>query len=467
MNTQIKNLILQTKRFGIDAQPLDNGTWSFSDSKQAFEAVFSEQAIPESACIDTLFQLLRLHPDARASAFPDLHPSSKTKAPVGSALLLPYFCPEIIGSDVNCGMFFSRIDGLSADHCDSFVKTGAAKTALSEFLCSAQRDIPMSLEAFRALFNEGASACLDELKAHNPGGLWKQANFDVLQACARLEDFTGMPACSYLDAPEALVTLGKRELIRDPSLGTLGGGNHFAEFQLVDGLFTRRSWEAGLRKNELHIMIHTGSRAAGFYAQALALARIKAPANGQKAPFMTMAANEHQSLYALQAASAAARWAWLNRVVLAEGIVQKLQATFKKEISLIPIAQVAHNCATQEQGGILHRKGAARAPFGALIPIPGSMGDYSWIVQSLGSHTYLDSCSHGAGRSCSRGKAKHLRGINPSSACAVDLACLNPLRAQEEAPEHYRQSFPAIEAQAHAGLIEPIARLRPVVTFKA
>ena len=60
--------------------------------------------------------------------------------------------------------------------------------------------------------------------------------------------------------------VGSRETIRDPGLGTPGGGNHFVELQVVDEILDRHAaYAAGLVKGEVVVMIHTGSRDVGFH----------------------------------------------------------------------------------------------------------------------------------------------------------------------------------------------------------
>src|SRR5690606_21710152 len=52
------------------------------------------------------------------------------------------------------------------------------------------------------------------------------------------------------------------------------------------------------------------------------------------------------------------------------------------------------------------RKGAIKADRGDEGVIPGSMGTRSYIVRGLGNPASYHSCSHGAGRRMSRGRAK-------------------------------------------------------------
>jgi release factor H-coupled RctB family protein len=50
----------------------------------------------------------------------------------------------------------------------------------------------------------------------------------------------------------------------DQALGTLSGGNHFAELQMVDEVLDARAFKLfGLGKQQLVVLIHSGSRGLG------------------------------------------------------------------------------------------------------------------------------------------------------------------------------------------------------------
>ncbi|MBN0357756.1 RtcB family protein, partial [Pseudomonas aeruginosa] len=97
---------------------------------------------------------------------------------------------------------------------------------------------------------------------------------------------------------------------------------------------------------------------------------------------------------------------------------------------------------------------------------PGSMGDYSYIASGLGHPDWLWSCSHGAGRSIRRQALRALKGPG-DSALPWHCVTLREERRIEEAPGAYKPVGPVIDAQERAGLIRPLARLRPWLTFKA
>lgn len=397
----------------------------------------------------------------KACATPDFHPGAI--APVGSivATTPDMVIPAAIGTDINCGMRLLTT-GLTLAQLETRREDVCRR--LTHALLQNGRDIPMTGAAFRALFDDGPQACLDRLLKQ---GLWASADGDRLQrevdACIGLTDFGGKAAW----APPALTTTA-RDVLRDPSLGTPGAGNHFVELQVVDGILERRAaWQYGLREGDVVIMIHSGSRDVGFYVgqRWMDSARNQWPA-GEKHPASGLygltgaLADEY-----LQAMGAAARYAWLNRVALAEMVRQCLADVFQQDGSRLTV-DVPHNVVLREGGMNIHRKGATPAAVGDLALIPGSMGDYSYVVSGLGNAEWLNSCSHGAGR---RMRRQAVRALRPTADDALPWHCvtLREERRVEEAPAAYKRIGPVIDAQEEAGLIQRVARLRPWMTFKA
>jgi tRNA-splicing ligase RtcB len=397
----------------------------------------------------------------KACATPDFHPGSI--APVGSivASTEDFVIPAAIGTDINCGMRLLRT-GISLGQAES--NRQQLVDRLTHALLRNGRDVPIRVQAFEALFAEGPGHCLDRL---SDDGIWAQVDrprlFQELEGCIGLQEFGGQ--LRY--APEALRDR-RRRLIRDPGLGTTGSGNHFVELQWVDRILDRQqAYALGLKPDELVIMIHSGSRDVGFHVgqRWMDKARdawpkgLRHPASGLYALTGDLAGEY------LQAMGVAARYAWLNRVVLAELVRKVLRETFQADNSAL-IVDVPHNVVLQEQGLNIHRKGATPARAGDLLLIPGSMGDHSYLATGLGNPDWLWSCSHGAGRSIRRQAVRALKGTGDSS-LPWHCVTLREERRIEEAPSAYKPVGPVIEAQEEAGLISPLARMRPWLTFKA
>jgi tRNA-splicing ligase RtcB len=401
------------------------------------------------------------HAVCRACATPDFHPGSL--APVGSIVATPpdVVIPAAIGRDINCGMRLLRL-GLSRARFEALKPKLMPR--LKHALLEGARDVPVRSTGFQALFDAGPQAWLEGLLRE---GLWAAADAARLQAevaaCVGLAELRG----DARHAPEALMP--RREIVRDAQLGTPGSGNHFVEFQEVDAVLDRHgAYRAGLRAGEVVLMIHSGSRDVGGYVGSRWMDEAKRAWPGK------VARPEH-GLYALegrlaaeymQAMGTAARYAWANRVVLAEMVRKELREVAGGEESAL-VVDVPHNVVLAEDGMNIHRKGSTPAHADQFALIPGSMGDHSYLALGLGDEAWLRSCSHGAGRSVRRQEMrKHVR-ADAAGAQTWECVTLREERRIEEAPSAYKPIGPVIDAQVGKGLIAPVARLRPLLTFKA
>ncbi len=398
-----------------------------------------------------------------ACATPDFHPGSI--APVGSVVATPQdvVIPAAIGTDINCGM---RLLTTGVSLARLAPRKGAFVARLKAVLLENERNVPTHTRAFKALFDDGPLAFIDRV-GHD--GLW--AGVDRARLAEEVDLCIGLGSLQAHSrhAPEAFV--GGREVFRDPCLGTPGAGNHFVELQIVDEVLDRHAaYAAGLKAGDVVVMIHSGSRDIGFHVGGRWMDRARdAWPKGVRHP--------ESKLYALagplageylQAMGVAARYAWANRVVLAEMVRAEMARLLGADDSRL-VVDVPHNVVLQEQGLNIHRKGATPARPGDLALIPGSMGDCSYVARGLGHPDWLWSCSHGAGR---RMRRQEVRGsIKQASApgATTEWGCvtLREERLIEEAPQAYKPIGPVIDAQVEKGLIEGVARVRPWVTFKA
>jgi len=451
-------------RAGI-AVSYDNGIYQLSDGAvQATVLLPADLPLEEKAVRQLLHFAAVRSPDGhhgvcRACATPDFHPGSI--APVGSVVATDpeFVIPAAVGTDINCGM---RLLTTSLSLAQLEPLRAALVDRLTHVLLRNGRDVPVRTVAFKALFDGGPKAFIDELV---PEGLWAHVDRDRLatevDACVGLGSFGG----ASRHAPDAYV--GSRSVYRDPCLGTPGGGNHFVELQVVDEVLDRHAaYAAGLRQGQVVVMIHSGSRDLGFHVGGRWMDRARAewpqglrhPQSGLYGLAGPLAAEY------LEAMGVAARYAWANRVVLAE-MVRKELAELTGETRSSLVVDVPHNVVLQEQGLNIHRKGATPAREGDLALIPGSMGDSSYVVSGLGHADWLWSCSHGAGR---RMRRQQMRQLKPDVfGASWHCVTLREERRIEEAPAAYKPIGPVIEAQEQAGLIRGVARLQPWITFKA
>jgi len=261
------------------------------------------------------------------------------------------------------------------------------------------------------------------------------------------------------DTAAALAGAGLEPTPFDGSLGTIGGGNHFCEVQEIEEILEpEAAARARLDRSLTHVLVHSGSRGLGY---AILQAQLAA------GPTHLGPGTEAGSAY-LARHDLAVRWAALNRRTIAARAAQALRAEAR------PVADLSHNLVEVVAGGVLHRKGTAPADRG-LVPIPGSRGTLSYLVEPLASAQpeALESLAHGAGRKFDRAS---MRGrIRTGKADRAALArnpfggviiCEDRDLLVEEAPEAYKSIDRVIADLADFGLARVVATFRPLVTFK-
>lgn len=247
--------------------------------------------------------------------------------------------------------------------------------------------------------------------------------------------------------------------LADASLGTIGGGNHFVELQRIEEIVDVDRFAAlDLNEDRVWMMVHSGSRGLG---QAILDTWTARGAIGG------LAAGSEDGRTYLAAHDRAMRWAVVNRQVIAVRFLAALDLDGRC------LLDICHNSVTPHEGGWLHRKGAAPADRG-LVAIPGSRGDFSYLVEPLADHagTALCSLAHGAGRKWSRSDARarlekrfRIAELERTS-LGSRVICEDRQLIFEEAPHAYKNIARVIADLEQAGLIRTIARLRPLISYK-
>lgn len=439
-------------------------------------SISAEILLPQSLPLEAkaVSQLLAFagiyHPNGghvcKACATPDFHPGATV--PVGSVLVTSHdlVVPHAIGTDINCGM---RLHVLDLTPEQFLTKKTQLVQLLKGDLLEGTRNIPTSPLAMTALFQDGIGAFWEKMRSVNEG-LFGQINFEqVLKETTQLHPASQhMGSAAY--APEVLQDT-RRGLLRDPGLATVGSGNHFVEIQQVTEILNRhRAYELGVRPGQMAIMVHTGSRDVGFYVGQRWMDRAKAEwPSGLKHPesglygLVGPLAQEY-----LLAMHAAAHYADANRALIMELVRQRIRQVYGDHAMPL-VCDVPHNIVLKEPSGNVHRKGATPAHPGQPLLIPGSMGDDSYLLDGLGHERWASSASHGAGRAVSRmemtWKAKQKDALGSSR--QFECITLKEERRVEEAPSAYKPIGPVIQSQVEEGLVSPIARLSPILTFKA
>ena len=245
------------------------------------------------------------------------------------------------------------------------------------------------------------------------------------------------------------------------ALGTIGGGNHFAELQTVDTVYRPERLPENFDTACLQLLVHSGSRGLG--QQVL---RRHVDTHGHQG----LPENSPEAAAYLAEHNDALAFARANRLLIAERMFERWHAEGRR------LLDVHHNFLQQAEiggeTGWLHRKGATPSDCG-LVLIPGSRGDYSYLVEPAADCSIaLNSLAHGAGRKWQRGECKGRLSHKYSAdslrrtAFGSIVVCADKALIFEEAPQAYKNIDSIIEAMRQTGLIEPIARLKPVLTYK-
>jgi release factor H-coupled RctB family protein len=260
----------------------------------------------------------------------------------------------------------------------------------------------------------------------------------------------------------------------DTALGTLGGGNHFAELQVVEEVVDVREFKKlSLDKQQLAMLIHSGSRGLG--ESVLRDYVTEHQANGSDP-------DSFAALAYLQGRDLAVRWAKVNRKLLAERFAQALGADVSLlwdgcHNSITPALEAGTTLSHRMGEGLgvrawVHRKGAVAAADEPVM-IPGSRGSLSYLVKPIGNaEGRAWSLAHGAGRKWARSEAR-LRMRERfgkeqlvQTALGSRVICEDRALLYEEAPAAYKNIEAVIQDLVDAGLASVIATFRPLLTYK-
>jgi release factor H-coupled RctB family protein len=248
----------------------------------------------------------------------------------------------------------------------------------------------------------------------------------------------------------------------DDSLGTLGGGNHFAELQAVEEVLNSGEFKKlGLGKQQLVVLVHSGSRGLG--ESVLRNHVVQHFGNGVETE--SFAAGEY-----LRSHDLAVRWAKANRELIARRFVSALGA------EAYCLWDGCHNSITRHDTAgetvWVHRKGAVVAE-SDLVVIPGSRGAFSYLVKPIGDgESNAWSLAHGAGRKWARSEARLRmrerfgRHQLVHTSLGSRVVCEDRDLLYEEAPAAYKNIEAVIQDLVDAGLVCVIATFRPLLTYK-
>ena len=374
--------------------------------------------------------------------------------------------PGGVGYDINCGMKLLKSELSEED----------VKPYLDKLATEIQKEVPSGLGRGRQI----------KLSIDNLDKILKQgAKKLVEQGYGEEEDIKNCESNGFIEQadPDA-VSFHAKNRGRD-QVGTLGSGNHFLEIQKVDEIFDENTAKKfGLFKNQVVMMIHTGSRGLGHqiatdYIQVMmrAMGKYNISLPDRELACAPFKSSEGQRYFS--AMSAGANYAWANRQMIAHYIRKAWREVLGEKTKLTAIYDVAHNIAklekyevdNKEKELVVHRKGATRAFPDQPVLIPGSMGTASYVLVGTeqGKDSWYSTC-HGAGRTMSRHAAtRALSGqeiINQLKAKGILVKCYSMRGIAEEAPQAYKNIDEVVEVVHQAGLSKKVARLVPLAVIK-
>jgi tRNA-splicing ligase RtcB (3'-phosphate/5'-hydroxy nucleic acid ligase) len=384
-----------------------------------------------------------------------------------------------VGFDINCGV---RL-------LSSPFSVHEIGSKLDQLLKQLFRDIPCGTGR-KGMLNIPKSELDSVLR---DGVQWAVKNgYGADEDISRIEDYGKIP-----NADPSLVSSRAKDRGHN-QLGTLGSGNHFLEIQAVSEIFNdKTAGSFGLHKDQIVILIHSGSRGLGHqvctdYLDIMqsGMKKYGISVVDRQLASVPIKSNEGQNY--LKAMAASANFAFANRQM----ITHWTREVFRRILGstdLKIVYDVCHNIAKFENHEVhgsrkhllVHRKGATRAfpknhsalpdeykSVGQPVLIPGSMGTCSYVLVGTerGMKETYGSCCHGAGRSKSRTQAKKETSaeelLHEMKSKGILVIGETKSGLAEEKPDAYKDVSEVVEVVQGAGIAEKVAKLLPLAVMK-
>ena len=283
--------------------------------------IFASRAIKlEPDAVRQLCDAASLPPAKKVCATADIHVGFGV--PIGAVIGLGgAIMPAAVGYDINCGM---RL--LHTPFSKGQVDTDriAADIARDVPLGEGRENLQLDKAGIEAVIDRGLAA-LPDLAQRSGHRAWEA--FDPEQFAddlQRTEENGRLPADPGA-VPGVAIQRGRNQL------GTLGGGNHFIEIQCVQEILDDASARAfGLFKNQLVVMIHSGSRRFGYeIADEYMNIAARIPENAERQKMLSyLPVHIRAGKKYIAAMGAAANFAFVNRQIMALLVRRCFNRTF-------------------------------------------------------------------------------------------------------------------------------------------
>lgn len=346
-------------------------------------------------------------------------------ATVGSVIAMRgAVSPAAVGVDIGCGVAAVRTDLVQED-----------LEALGTLRSAIEAAIPVGFAAHEEAISDG--------------------ELTRLGARAGLAEFWR----GFSALPD---TVQKREGRARKQLGTMGGGNHFAEL-CVDS-----------RDGRVWITLHSGSRNIGKEVAEVHISRAKGLehnaqlADKNLAVFLADSPGMDAYVRDVQWAQEYASRSREIMIGLLQDAVSRHWSSRGREVRFDMPVNCHHNYISLEQidgeDMVVTRKGAISTRDGDLALIPGSMGVGSYIVRGLANPDAFFSASHGAGRRMSRTAARKNFTVDDLAQQTEGIETRKDERVLDEIPSAYKDLHAVMKYQSD--LVEPVAHLQTVLCVK-
>jgi len=392
--------------------------------------------------------------------------------------------PGGVGYDINCGVRLLRTN-LPREEVEPRVEdlVNTFFNNIPSGVGSRRKDLKLSMPTLKEVMRYGAGWGVKN-------GYGSQADLEHIEAAGQI------PGADPEMVSQFAMDRGKDQL------GTLGSGNHFVEVGYVLEVYDEKlAATLGLFKNQVTVIVHTGSRGLGHqvcddYIKVMLRAADKYGIELPDRQLCCAPLTSPEGKQYLAAMAAAANFAFANRQMITHWVRESFEQVFHmgpKRLGLELVYDVAHNIAKVEEHEVngkkkklcVHRKGATRAfppghpevpevyrETGQPVLIPGDMGRYSFVLvgtQQALTETFGSTC-HGAGREMSRHAAlKMAKGrsiVRELAAKGIIVRGAGRATIDEEISEAYKDVEQVVNVTHGAGISKKVAKLKPLGVIK-
>jgi len=395
--------------------------------------------------------------------------------------------PGGVGYDINCSVRLLRTN----------LKLEDLKGREKEILHSISRAVPSGV-------GRGSSLRLDksELDEVLKGG----AQWAVENGYGKKEDWKHIEEGGKMEGAKPEFVSQRAKARGMPQLGSLGAGNHFLDFLIVDEVFDEGVAKVfGLERGQIVILIHCGSRGLGHQVASDYIKLMEKEYGYPEfdrelvhAPIKSELGKKY-----LGAMAAAANFAFANKQLITHFVRENMKHYFPN-FSADVVYDICHNIAkfekvrlgkkiadavakfdgAEEKEVLVMRKGATRSfgpgreevcedyrSVGAPVLIPGSMGTPSYVLVGTkkAEEISFGSTAHGAGRVKSRSEMKRKLTFEEAKRAMEKKGIFVESKSQkgmiEENPLAYKDIGEVVRVSHEVGIGKKVVRLQPLMVL--